>query len=109
MNALENGSEYEFCGKIRSSLEQIAKEVIIRMGKEKTDKFHLKLQTLKVEGIIDNKLAKAIHSNYSYGSQFIHNETSLSSAEAKLFVDQTIYHIEFLIKKMKEIDTNDFQ
>ena len=86
LNALGNGSEYEFCGKIRSSLEQIVEELIILKGKAKTERFHINLQILKNEKIIDSKLAKSIHSNYSYGSQFIHNEVDLSTDEAKVFV-----------------------
>lgn len=103
LDSLENGSDYEFCGKIRSSLEQIVEQVVIEKGKEKADRLHKNLQILKREGIINEKLREAIHSNYSYGSKIIHNEVSLSSAEAKLFVDQAIYHIQFLIKKVQEL------
>jgi len=103
LKALEEGSEYEFCGKIRSTLEKIIVKAIIKVGEENRKSIFNNLHTLKKKKFIEKKLVQVIASNYSYGSQFIHQEKSTNLNDVKLFVDQTLLHIEKILEKIKDL------
>lgn len=104
--ALEKGSEYEFCGKIRSTLEKVIVRAVIKSGEEDRKNIFHNLHSLSKKELIEKKLAKIITSNYSYGSQFIHQERKFNLNEARLFVDQTLLHIEKILEKIQELKDN---
>lgn len=98
-----NKSNYEFCGKIRSLLEKIVIKIVNILDEKDRNSLSFNLHTLKKHGLLKNKMIKVISSNYSYGSQFIHQEDQYNQADVKIFVDQTLIHIENLIAKIKEL------
>ena len=71
--------------------------------------FFNNLHTLVKTKHIDKKLYKTIASNYSYGSQFIHQEKEFNPSDVRLYVDQTLLHIEKLLEKFKELSKSEDQ
>ncbi|MFW9992295.1 MAG: hypothetical protein ACFFD4_09635 [Candidatus Odinarchaeota archaeon] len=101
----EKASDYEFCGKIRSVLEKIVLRFVLLINEPDRTSFFNNLHTLVKRQYIEKKLYKPITGNYSYGSQFIHQEKPFNSSDVRLYIDQTLLHINRILEKMKEVES----